>query len=120
MVDTKDWRLKVKVVCSACEGDAFFGSGPCSRCEGTGKEVIMVEPKDIEVFANRPESKEYTCIHGKKEIILRPKLEQLPNGWVNWNSQLLCDVCKAQMVYAALMAAGNKIQQIKEKFNGKA
>jgi hypothetical protein len=107
------WKLKTRVTCPHCSG---VDSWECTTCDGVGKLQVELPPQKIEEFLDRPESVECVCVCGKKEIILRPQsLSQIPVGWVNWSNDLVCPNCKANMVYAALIAAQNKLTQIKEK-----
>lgn len=120
MGETTDWKLKVKVDCPECKGTGGEYDNhyePCVSCKGTGKIVQEVEPKDIEAFSNRPPSKEFKCVCGNKEIILRPRLDQLPNGWVHWSGHILCLRCRNAVLQAALIAAADKVEQLKEKYD---
>lgn len=125
MGNTSDWKLKVKVDCPDCNGTGISYKDyytpdtiACynSKCQD-GKVIVEVEPLEIPKFMSRPESLEYSCACGKTEIILRPQLNQLPIGWINWSGELLCTKCKTVVVYAALIAAANKVQQIKESIS---
>ncbi len=123
MVETTDWKLKTKIDCPDCGGDGIIGGDAewekCrGECNGTGKVIEQVEPKEIQRFVSRPESLSFTCVCNRTEIILRPRLNQLPNGWVNWSGDLLCGTCRTLVIYDALIAAADKVRKIKEKFSG--
>lgn len=113
----KPWKLKAKVDCLRCggEGDDYMTGNICTDCKGTGKVVQEVPPTDIETFLERPEKAEFICVCGKKEIILRPTLKQIPHGWLNWNGDFVCSKCKHLVILAAVVAADQKVQQLKEK-----
>ena len=123
MGNIASWKLKVNIDCPDCGGSGgWVGSDnmdvtPCNTCSATGKVIKEVEPKDIEKFRGVPESRTYTCVCKEEEVILRPRLNQLPIGWINWSGELLCAGCKSMIVYTALRAVADKIQQIRESIN---
>jgi hypothetical protein len=86
----------------------------CEICHGSGKIMQEVAPLDIEDFFGRPERLEFQCICGKKEIILKPMPRQLPHGWMQWGTDMICTDCIYKMLHAAMTAAMQKISQIKE------
>ena len=98
MGNIASWKLKVNIDCPDCGGSGgWVGSDnmdvtPCNTCSATGKVI-------------------------KEVVILRPRLNQLPIGWINWSGELLCAGCKSMIVYTALRAVADKIQQIRESIN---
>jgi hypothetical protein len=114
-ITPEDWKLKVKVECSACHGTGEDWEGPpCIFCKGSGYKIEKLHPDNVEEFLERRESADFTCICGKKESILRPKEGQIPSGWLNWDGNMICNDCKYKVMFAALNGAAMKIQQIKE------
>ena len=112
----KDWRLKVSIDCPDCKnGYSPTFNIPCKTCNSTGKVQKSVPPKAIDDFFLRPEKAEFVCVCGKKEIILRPTLNQIPSGWISWGGSILCSNCKTKIIYAAIMAANQKVMQLKER-----
>ena len=114
--DVTPWNLKVQVTCPACDGARGDESGTfCGHCSGRGTVLQEVAVSEISNFLDRPEHKDYQCVCGKRERVLRPRDLQIPVGWVQWNGYLVCSKCKAQIVQAAIQAASWKITDIKEK-----
>jgi hypothetical protein len=110
------WQLKFQVPCPTCIGKKFFDdSDPCINCAGTGKVIKIVKPEEVDDFIDRPEKQNFACIGcRKKEDILRPLPNQLPHGWINWSGDLICFECKSKVLLAAIVAAEQKVRQLKE------
>jgi hypothetical protein len=110
MAPEKDWKMKARTRCPLCKGDGSL----CNYCSG-GKITIEVSPSEIKDFLARPEKAEFECVGcTKKETILRPLPSQIPSGWINWNSEVLCQDCKAKVILSAIVAIEGKITRLKE------
>ena len=114
------WSLKVKVPCPECGGTKIHDDNiedwyVCPSCKGEGKVLGEVEPKEVEAYLkSRPEREDFECVGcGLSESILRPSIHQLPHGWLNWGGDILCNKCKTKVVYAALLAANQRVQKMK-------
>lgn len=114
---TDQWQMKTKHPCYACGGTGLLESGNCPECNGAGTFMHKVSPPDIETFLERPDKAEFTCVCKKVESILRPTQGQIPSGWLNWDGDYVCNNCKYLIMFAALNAAAQKVQQLKEKKN---
>jgi len=121
--------MKVRVICSDCNGrgewenrdisDKYRKIVVCKMCGGTGRVQKEVSPAAVKSYLDtREERVEFSCTGcNAKEAILRPKLKQVPHGWVNWGGSMLCHSCKMKVIYAAILAANQKVQQMKENAN---
>ena len=109
--------IKIKLTCSICNGTGFVGDTlantyhPCETCGGFGYTITVTEAG--EYLDDRPEKLDYTCVCGKTEGILRPYEHQIPTGWVNWDSSLLCDKCKLKVLYAGMVAMAARVDDIR-------
>jgi len=120
------WKIKYRRECPDCSGVGELGgadiiSDPpisCGHCDGTGNVTVELDPENIELFSDRPESKEFRCVCGKPESILRPLLGQIPHSWMQWGEDLVCGDCKLKVLLSCAMSAAEKIQQIKESKRG--
>ncbi len=110
------WKIKVRLKCSTCLGEPE--DGICYACNGSGYNTQEIDPKDIEMFSDRPPAKEFRCVCGKPESILRPHLGQIPHSWMQWGDNLVCGDCKSKVLLSCAMAAAEKVQQIKESKQG--
>jgi hypothetical protein len=115
------WKMKVKSRCPLCKGARYLGGDPhvpgstCPKCEASGEVIKEIDPKDISSFDSRPAAKDYICVCGYKENILRPLPSQIPHGWLQWGDDLVCKGCKSAIILAASVAAQNKVTQLKEQ-----
>jgi hypothetical protein len=106
-----NWQLKIQTPCSVCSGK----NNDCSYCNGTGKVFETIKPSKIDTIIGRPEKQSFACVGcRKKEDILRPLPNQTPYGWLNWSGDLICFECKSKVLLAAIVAAEQKVRQLKE------
>lgn len=110
------WKMKVRLPCHACGSK----EGYCILCNGSRFITKEIDPKEVELFADRPPTQEYRCVCGKPESILRPHLGQIPHSWIQWGDDLVCSDCKSKVLLHCAMAAAEKVQQIKESIRGES
>lgn len=110
--------MKVKAVCPDCSGTKcidYYPYSGCRTCQGSGEVVKEVPAKAVDKFIGRPEKEHFACVGCRKqEDILRPLPNQLPGGWLSWAGDIICIRCKSKVVLAALVAAEQKVRQMKE------
>lgn len=123
--EISDWKLKVKTPCPACNGKKYIDDGTgapmeiCPVCDMKGEILQHIKPPQIDKFVGRPEKTEFQCsCCRKREDILRPLLHQIPYGWMNWSSSLVCTDCVRKVIVTVVATIDQKIRQLKETKNG--
>lgn len=112
---SEEWQMKTRRNCPNCFAGFDAEDDPCKICDGTGQINEIIPIADIPTFLERPDKAEFTCVCKKVESILRPTQGQIPSGWLNWDGDYICNNCKYLIMFAALNAAAQKVQQLKEK-----
>lgn len=105
------WKMKVRIKCRTCSGSWII---PCDTCDNKGYTIEEVDPEHCELYTDTIKSRDYHCVCGKLEKILRPMLGQIPHGWIQWGEDLICGSCKSSVTLSSAIAVAEKIQQIKE------
>jgi RecJ-like exonuclease len=110
--------IKVKFPCIKCKGEGYIDDIleeylQCPICDGEGHKVEWVEAR--EYLDERTPAKEYTCLCGKVEGVLRPTENQIPSGWLTWGGVLLCDKCKVKVLYAGMVAMAAKVDELRNE-----